>query len=433
MSLFRRQPAAPVDERRSMVLPEVWQKFVHTDYSTTNPTHGLTAMQSVAIWATADLIASTVSELPVDVYSGRSKRSVPGNIEDPGGDDTGREDWAYRLIMSWLIRGNAYGFGGDWNPRTGTPRTIGLLGPSDVTASTLDGDVQWYHKGKRLEGRQLTEFMHLRVNPQPGMLLGQSVIEAHATSIGISLRSARFGDQWFKDGAHPSGMLVNEHPLNDAQASTAKTKLIDALRGTRDPLVLGQGWKYDKIQISPEESQFIETQKYSEAQCARMFGPGYAEVLGYESGGSMTYSNIVDRRQDLLVLSLNRWIRRYDRVLTSLLPPSTQRVRADRDALLEATTKDRYESHKLALDAKWKTINEVRETEDLLPVAWGAEPEGGSSRQLSAAEVSQKVYLAVANGVLSVEEGRDLIAAAGADIDPKNTPKGATSGNAAQS
>jgi len=105
-----------------------------------------------------------------------------------------------------------------------------------------------------------------------------------------------------------------------------------------------------------------------------MFGPGYAEVLGYDSGGSMTYSNIVDRRQDLLVLSLNRWVRRYDRILTSLLPPNSQRARADRDALLEATTKERYETHALALNAKWKTVNEVRNDEDMEPVPWGNEP-----------------------------------------------------------
>lgn len=373
MSIFYRAREPKADEQRSFELPPQLAAMIPTNYATVDPTQGLTAMQSVAIWATADLIASTVSELPVDVYSGRVKRSTPGNLDDPGDDGSGREDWAYRLVMSWLIRGNAYGFENSWDIR-GRALTVDLLGPADVSAQLVDHQPQWYYRGKRLEGDMARQFRHWRVQPQPGTLLGQSVIEAHATSIGVSLRSNQFGDQWFREGAHPSGMLVNKAPLSNVNAEQAKERLKDVTRGHRDPLVLGEGWDYKALQISPNESQFIETQKYSEAQCARMFGPGYAEVLGYDSGGSMTYSNIVDRRQDLLVLSLNRWVRRYDRILTLLLPPNSQRARADRDALLEATTKERYETHALALNAKWKTVNEVRNDEDMEPVPWGNEP-----------------------------------------------------------
>lgn len=370
MSIFHR-PAAV--ERSVKVPPEVL-RFTPTDFSAVNPTAGLAALQSVAIWATADLIASMVSELPVDMYAGRTKMAAPGNIDDPGGDGWGREDWLYRLIMSWLIRGNAYGSVIDWDSRWGRPQTVALMSPMDVRPVVIGDQVSWYYRGKKLSDEDLARFEHWRVYPQPGMLLGQSVIEAHATSIGVSLRSAQFGDQWFREGAHPSGMLVNKAPLSDVNAEQAKKRLKEVTQGNRDPLVLGEGWEFANLQISPEESQFVETQRYAEAQCARMFGPGYAEVLGYESGGSMTYANVVDRRQDLLVLSLNKWVRRADRILTYLLPPSTRRIRLDRDALLEATTKDRYATHALALAANWKTVNEVRDLEDMQPVPWGDEP-----------------------------------------------------------
>ena len=372
MSIFYRSQSAAV-EQRALEWPASLPPLTPTNYATVNPTQGLTAMQSVAIWATADLIASTVSELPIDVFSGRVRRSTPSNLDDPGDDQFGREDWAYRLLMSWLIRGNAYGFENSWDMR-GRALSIDLLGPGDVRAQVVDNEPQWYFRGRRIEGDKSRQFRHLRANPQPGVLLGLSVIEAHAVSIGISLRSAQFGDQWFREGAHPSSALVNKAPLSNVDAGTAKKRLIDATQGSREPLVLGEGWEFHNLQLNPEESQFIQTQGYAEAQCARMYGPGYAEVMGYESGGSMTYANVVDRRQDLLVLSLNRWVRRYERVLTSLLPPNSQTVKADRDALLEATTKERYETHALALNAKWKTINEVRANEDMDPVPWGDEP-----------------------------------------------------------
>mgnify|MGYP000337759571 FL=1 len=122
-------------------------------------------------------------------------------------------------------------------------------------------------------------------------------------------------------------------------------------------------------------------QGHSEAQCARIFGPGVAEILGYESGGSMTYSNVTERRADLLVLALNRWIRRVERILSSLLP-NPQYVRMNRAALLESTTLARYQAHALA--GPWKAINEIRDDEDMAPVPWGDKPIGGAAAPESA-------------------------------------------------
>jgi len=368
-SIFYRAREPKADEQRSFELPPQLAAMIPTNYATVNPTQGLTAMQSVAVRSTADFIASLVSELPADVTSGKAVRPTPDNIADPDGTGCGREDWVYRLVMSWLLRGNGYGFAASWDARFGRPKTVELLSPTNVTAQEVNGEVQWYHKGQRLEGQQLAAFWHTRVYPQPGYLLGQSVVEAHATSIGVSLRSAQFGDQWFRDGAHPSGMLVNKSPLTTVNAEQAKERLKEVARGNRDPLVLGEGWDYKPLQVSPNESQFLETQRFSEAQCARMFGPGYAEILGYETGGSMTYANVVDRRQDLLVYSLNKWVRRVERVLSALLPPSTQKVELNREALLEAVTLARYQAHKLALDGGWMLPSEVREIENMPPVA----------------------------------------------------------------
>ena len=88
----------------------------------------------------------------------------------------------------------------------------------------------------------------------------------------------------------------------------------------------------------------------------------------------MTYANVVDRRQDLLVFSIGKWVRRAERVLSQLVPPSTVEIKLNRDALLETTTLQRYQAHALALTNQWRTVNEIRDIEDLDPVAWGDTP-----------------------------------------------------------
>lgn len=356
------------------------QYAIASSYADTYVSTPESAMQSIAVRSTADLIASLCSELPIEVYSGegadKRKRSTPGYLLDPAGDGHGLQDWAYQALMSWLMRGNVYG---DVLARTAGYATQTLLHHPDDVSGWLDsdGNVRW-----AVAGRPVTDesaWLHRRVNPVPGRIQGLSPIALHADQIGVTLSSTKFGLQWFRDGAHPAGMLTNEEvTLDKTQIATAKERFMAALRGTREPVVMGKGWKWASIQVSPEESQFLQTQGYTEAQCARIFGPGYAEILGYDSGQSMTYANVESRASHLLVFSLGKWFTRLERLLSEMLP-RPQRVCIDRDALLQSTTLARYQAHESALKNRWKVVNEVRAAENLPPVDWGDQPNGASA------------------------------------------------------
>lgn len=371
----------PVAQARSVRIPGYSIPTGPPSYTAVDVTVGETAMQSVAVRAAVDLICSLTSELPAHVYRGsgadRKQLATPSYLLDPAGDGHGLQDWSYQILQSWLLRGNAFGEVLDRSSQYGFPTQISLLHPDDVAGFIdSDGNVRWRVMGQLVE--RPADFLHRRANAVPGRVLGLSAISAHAAQIGLSLTTTQFGLQWFQDGAHPGGILTNEETdLNETQSKTAKERFMAALRGTREPVVMGKGWKYQAVQIAPEESQFLETQGWSAAECARIFGPGVAEVLGYGStgngGGSLTYTNRVDRSADLLQFSLNKWLRRLERLLTEMLPQS-QYVRIDRDALLEMTTLDRYRAYEIALRTGFRVIDEVRQDEDMRPVSWGAKP-----------------------------------------------------------
>lgn len=384
MSLFfarTARTATPAADRRSApAMP--WSSYLQTvfgageSYADVTVSSTESALQSVAVHTSVDLLASLTSELPVHVYRGsgsdRQQLTTPGYLLDPAGDGHGLADWAYQVLLSWLMRGDVFGDILATGPG-GIPTQVLLHHPDTVTGR-LDGAgaVQWLVAGKPVADP--AKFLHRRVNPIPGRVTGASPIEFHANQIGLQLTIVKYGLQWFRDGAHPGGILASEERnLNADQARTAKDRFLAALRGTREPAVLDRGWKYQQIQVTPEESQFLATQGYSAAECARIFGPGLAEVLGYDTGGSLTYNNPEQRMAQLLVLSLNKWLRRFERLLGEMLPRPQYAV-IDRDALLQSTTLDRYKAHESALRSQWKTVNEVRADEDLAPVGWGDEP-----------------------------------------------------------
>lgn len=378
MSLFftARRSRGPKEQRSAWAWPNL--PIVGGSYADINPSATAeTSLHSVAYHAAVDLVCSLGSELPMHVFSGegkdKRKRTMPSYLEDPAGDGHGRADWAYQALLSWLIRGNLYGDILEKSPQGGFPTQILFHHPDSVSGHIGSGGrVEWMVDGKPVtdEGK----FLHRRVYPVPGRVQGLSPVTFHASTLGLSLTATQFGLQWFRDGAHPSGMLTNEETqLDGKQAKTIKERFMESLRGSREPVVMGKGWKFEKIQLNPEESQFLETQGFSAAECARIVGPGIAEILGYDSGGTMTYSNIESRAAHVLVFAANKWFRRLERLMSGMLP-NPQYVLIDRDALLQSTTLERYKAHASALANKWKVVNEVREDEDMPPVEWGDKP-----------------------------------------------------------
>lgn len=334
------------------------------------------SIQRVAVFAAANFIASTASQLPVSVYrgTGTDKRELPKSqlLSDPGGEGYGFSDWAWNVLFRALIQGNAVGIvtGRD---SLGYPTGIQLKNLDFVAVGyNKDGRIEWKFDGKTVPTEDI---FHFRAFPQEGKVYGLSPIGLHMQTVGIGIQAEEFGARFFADGAHPSAILTSAAKLDQTQAQIVKDRFLAAIRGTREPVVLPNDIKYQQIQINPLESQFLETQKYSAAECARIFGPGVPEMLGYETGGSMTYHNVEQRSIHVLTYTLNNWLRRLEGALSAqALTPRGQFVRFNRAGLLQSATLDRYKAFEIALKNQWQTVNEVREIEDLPPVDWGSRP-----------------------------------------------------------
>lgn len=344
-------------------------------HTNVDSTQGETSLQSVAFHTACDLMASLVSELPFDVYSGkgpdRREWPTPAHLLDPDGSGHGVEDWIYMLCMSWFLRGNALGDILDKGP-TGMLRQVDLWHPDRVSVRLEDGKPVWTVNGVvQPEGR----VFHRRAFPVAGALMGLSPVQLHAANLDLNITVTRFGVTWFKDGATPSGILSNSEAdmKDETAAKTAKERFLAAMFGNREPLVLGRGWKYEKIQVAPEESQFLQTHMSSAAEAARIMGAGVPEVLGYDTGSSMTYGNVVDRDLSLLKYAADRWLKRTERVLSMFLP-APRYVKFNRDDFLMTSIIQRWQVNQIKLTTGAYTIDEIRAQDNNKPVEWGKKP-----------------------------------------------------------
>jgi HK97 family phage portal protein len=332
-----------------------------------------TSLQKLAVWAAVMLIANLAAELPIGVFTGDPAASewakpvkAPGYFQDIAGDGYGTPDWVFSALISYLLRGNVYGKVVERDGRGAFPTQVPLYHPDLVRGwRDADGRPTWRVNGLEVDAASM---WHRRAYVLPGGLLGLSPVGYHAGTIGLGLAAQRFGQEFFEDGANPTGLLSNtEMDINKDIAQTAKERFVAAMNGRREPVVLGKGWKWEQISIAPEESQFLETQKYTSAECARIYGPGMPEILGYETGGSMTYQNVEQRNLHLLIYSIDPWLSRLERALTGMLP-RPRFAQFDRRGLLRTDLLTRYKSHAIAIASRFVAPSEVRTGENMAPM-----------------------------------------------------------------
>jgi phage portal protein BeeE len=99
---------------------------------------------------------------------------------------------------------------------------------------------------------------------------------------------------------------------------------------------------------------------------ARIYGIP-PEMIAGESAGHMAYTTPELRSMDLLTYSVRPWLVRLETAISALLP-STQTVKFNPDALVRVALLDRYQAHKVGIEAGFLTPNEARELENRQPL-----------------------------------------------------------------
>lgn len=335
------------------------------------------ALRLSTVWRCVNLLADLVSGFPIHEYrkSGAVREELPDPplIVDPS-PGTLPLDWRRGLMVSWLLRGNVAGLVGATDP-LGYPTMIELAHPDELTIVRHAGRYRYTLGGVEHEPWPRGDLWHVPAFTIPGRRAGLAPISYAAESIGLGLSVRRFGADWFADGAHPTSILATEHEVAEDVAKIIKDRFVKALGGRREPVVIGNGFTLEQLQIAPEESQFLETTRANVADVARYFGVP-PELVGGESGGSLTYANVEQRSLDLLTYTVAAWVLRVEGCMTAVRPRG-RFVKLNTDSLVRTSLADRYRAHETAIRNGWRSRNEIRTIEDLPPIPDDPDPAVG--------------------------------------------------------
>lgn len=382
-----------------------------------------TALRHSAVWACSTLIADIISTFPFKAYRdvggvASALDATPRIIKAPSAVQT-PIGWRFSVLMSQLLTGDAWG---EVTASNGVyPEQIELINGNRVGYTSNPGEYDstcWTLDGKRVDLWPLGPLWRLPGYVLPGRPFGLSVLSYAASAIGLGQSAEAFGRDWFTDSAHPSALLRNTStPIDKEQAQTVKDRWRAMFNGNRDPAVLGPDWEYTPIQLSKDDSQFLETISANVATIARFFRVP-VELINGESGNSLTYSNLSDRNLSLLQYTLAPWLVRLEEALTACVP-NGQYVKGNENALLRTDNKTQAEIIDMQVKNGTMLVDEARALAERGPLN-GA---GNETSPRSIAEAIQKIYLGV-DTLMSADEARSIINRLGAGLDGDFQPSG---------
>lgn len=346
-----------------------------------------TAMQLSVVWSCIKILSEDSASLPLHLYrrrkgGGKDKAWADDRYfllhDSPNPEMTAlsfRESYASHLL-SW---GNAYAE----KEKTGgrIKKVVGIwpITPNRVTVKRNDKKKIIYQVNMTGASLPSVTLQKDSIMHTPGLsfngLFGYSPIMAHAESVGFGLSLEDFGARYFGSGLHPSGVIEHPNQVKDIKAMRqAFDEVYGGIGNAHRLMLLEDGMKFSPISIKPEESQFLETRKYTNIDIGTRIYRLPPQMYG-EFDKASTYASAEQFAIDYVTKTLRAWLVRLEQSYNmALLDPSEYGVyfyEHNVEGLLRGDIKTRYEAYVLGKRNGFLNADEVRDMENMNPIPDG--------------------------------------------------------------
>lgn len=335
------------------------------------------ALNHSAVWAGTDFIASTLAQLPIqlrqavggDDYQQNSRR-----IDSPlsrliSGRPNPRQTgftWRQMTQANAVFHGNGYG----WIERDSRYMPVAIWPISARHATPVISETGLVYNAL-LDGKPFTvsadDMLHIPGFSMSG-LRGLSLVEYMREAIGLGLAAQQFGSAFFGDGANPRFIVTHPGevgPEGLQKLSTQLNAMYSGLQNAMRAAVIDEGMKVEKLSISPNEAQFLDTRKDNRVEIAGAMRIPPQMIGVYDRA---TWSN--SEQMDIFVVkyTLSSWVARWEQELNAKLLTERQRMsgmfwKINMNGLLRGDMKARTEYYRVMMQGVLAP-NEIRALED---------------------------------------------------------------------
>lgn len=330
-----------------------------------------------AVYACITLISDTIASLPFNVYvkteqglEARPSHPLDRLISRKPNEKYNSYDFKRAAVTNMLLFGNCYIL----PIRTGNQLTGLELIPADhVSVDYKDGQLIYtvYLYGARSIQLGPDQIIHLKAFTIDGYS-GLSPITYARETIGSALSANRHLGQYYGKGTVPPGLLQLQSTIRDPERLKQIGVQFDgAVKAGRTP-VLPEGAEYKGISMSLQDSQFIQTQKWTAEEICRIFRVPPHKVGIMEHG---TYNNSIEAQNSQFVSDCIRPLVELIELEfeTKLLNNPAYVLEFDMAALMRGDTQTQVQRHVSYWNIGAMCVNDIRKENNMPPIPGGDE------------------------------------------------------------
>lgn len=330
-----------------------------------------------AFWRGVSLISGTIAGLPLRTIRNADgvRTRISSFLDDPGAHvGLTKFQWTETVVAHLVVHGNCFLL----HVYNGAGSLAGLtpIHPSAVTVEwddTRPGGKKFTASladGRRVEydARTLTHVMGLSLDG----LRGLSLIEVARNGLGTAIAGDRAAARMFSNGALHVGLVTADEDLGEEEAKAIKASLDAKVSGVDNAgglAVINRKLSVEKLSMSNEDAQFLESRQFSVQDVARWLGVP-ANLL-MDPGSVSTWGTGVEiQNRGLAKFTLAPYTSRIEQALSRLLP-SPRFAEFDFAGLERPTPEQEIRLLIEQVDGGLLTVNEARHIRNLPPVEGG--------------------------------------------------------------
>ena len=336
------------------------------------------ALRVAAVYACVRLISGAVKNMPLQI-----KRRVSANERQSADDHAVHKllnrkpnNWMTpsgfkQLMTTWaLLRGNGCA---QIVRSLGQPVALLPLHPDRLDIKQLD-DLTVVYTYTTKDGRRITlpaaDVFHFMPFTLDGVV-GVTPITYARETIGLSLVTEKHGATVFSNGTHVGAVLKAKGKLSPEAQNTLRLSL-DAYRGAAHAgknLILEEDMSFEKLGMTAEDAQYIETRKLSRSDIAMFFGVP-PHMIGDTDASTSWGTGIEAMSTGFVTYTLEDYLTAFEEAVNSRLVPANDNdiyARFNRAALVRGDLKTRWESYAKGLQWGVYCPDDVRANEDMNP------------------------------------------------------------------
>lgn len=335
------------------------------------------ALQISAVFACVEILAQTISTLPLYVYRDKGGVRVPDKMsrlwlllhESPNRWMTPSE-FLSAMVVNRMLRGNAYAL--IERDSAGEPIALVPLSPDQMEVSVVEGgEVYVYYQDGDITALAPENVIHWK-----GLgngFLGLSKLDFMRATTNEAIRAQDNANSLYGKGSKPTGVLQADSKLSAEQVTALMTRFQTSMTSSGGGLIIAdRGLKYSQMSLSPADAQLLETRRFTIEEICRWFGvPG---VLVGTTGQTTWGSGIEQIVSGFHKFTIGPLCKQLEQVLERRLKnyePIT--IEFKMDGLLRTDPASRAAFYSTMSQNGAMTRNEIRRLENLPPVEGGDE------------------------------------------------------------